>query len=207
MAEPAYPLTLPRSEDGRAWPTPGEWTYEDYLRLPDDGNRYEVIRGHLYVSAAPMIGHQFVVTRGISILETFVRARKLGMVLGAPVDILLPRGIGTPVQPDIVFIRAENQPRWHDPNFKGAPDLVVEVLSPSTRRVDLKVKLEAYRDAGVPEYWVVDPQARTIVLYRLSEDGRSYVELGRGGMEDTVTSAVLPGLELAVRDLFLLSPA
>jgi len=202
MAEPAYPLTLPRSEDGRAWPDPGEWTYEDYLRLPDDGNRYEVIRGRLYVSAAPRIGHQVVVTRGLSILETFVGEHDLGMVVGAPVDILLPRGIGTPVQPDIVFIRAENQPRWHDPNFKGVPDLVVEVLSPSTRRVDLKVKLEAYRDAGIPEYWVIDPLARTIILHGLSEDGRSYVELGRYGMEDTVTSAVLPGLRLEVRKLF-----
>ena len=200
MAEPAYTRSLPDREDGRNWPVQGQWTYEDYLRLPDDGNRYEVIRGVLYVTAAPFVKHQFVVSELSFQLGSFVRRNQLGVVLGAPVDILLPFGIATPVEPDIVFFRTGNEPRWEDKNFKGVPDLVVEVLSRSTKSRDRRIKFEAYRDAGIPEYWMVDPDARTVVVYVLK--GKEYVELCRGGAGEKVRSSVLAGFELAVADLF-----
>lgn len=200
MAEPAYPRSLPDREDGRNWPAQGRWTYEDYLRLPDDGNRYEVIRGVLYVTAAPFFKHQIVVGELFSYFRAFIREHELGVVVGAPIDILLPFGIATPVEPDIVFFRTGNEPGWEDKNFQGVPDLVVEVLSRSTKSRDRRIKFEAYRDAGIPEYWMVDPDARTIVVYTLK--AKEYTELCRGGEGEKVRSAVLAGFELVVSDLF-----
>src|SRR3954454_600148 len=197
MTEPAYRLDLPETE---AWPRQGEWTYEDYLRLPDDGNRYEVIRGALYVTAAPNFKHQFSVVKLVSALDRFVSERDFGVVLAAPFDVLLPVGIASPVEPDVMFFRAGNEPREDDKNFQGVPDLIAEVLSPRTRSLDRKVKLEAYQDAGVPEYWRVDPAARMVIVDIL-ENGR-YVEFCRGGMGDRVRSAVLPGFEVEVARLF-----
>src|SRR5215213_7762286 len=90
MAEPATLRTL--SDEG-SWPAPGEWTYEDYLRLPDDGNRYEVIRGFLYVTAAPYPMHQYVLSRLHLLMGGFIMEKGLGVLLGAPMDVLLPRRI------------------------------------------------------------------------------------------------------------------
>lgn len=203
MAEPAYRLKFPETQDGRAWPAQGAWTYEDYLRLPDDGQRYEVIRGVLYVSPPPLIGHQFTVMELGRGLAGFVSEHRLGIVLPAPVDIKLPHGIATPVQPDLVFIPKKHPLRSQDRFFEGVPALVVEVISPSTRRVDERVKLEAYRDSGVLEYWLVDPRSRTVVILGLEPDGKSYRELQRAGMGETARSAVLPGFEVSADEIFL----
>ncbi|HEX7184425.1 MAG TPA: Uma2 family endonuclease [Thermoanaerobaculia bacterium] len=203
MAEPARSPVLPAALDGHAWPAQGEWTYEDSLRLPDDGSRYEVIRGSLYGTAAPYPLHQYVSSQLHLLLGSFVAERKLGVVLSAPMDVLLPRRIGDPVQPDIFFLRSGNQPRWEvDGSFAGAPDLVVEVLSPRTAHRDRNLKRDAYCEAGVREYWLVDPWKRTALVYVLSNDRRRYVELCRGGEGETVRSVELPGLEVRVGDLF-----
>jgi Uma2 family endonuclease len=197
MSEPAYRLDLPETE---AWPRQGDWTYEDYLRLPDDGNRYEVIRGVLYVTPAPNFKHQFSVAKLVSALDRFVSERGLGVVLAAPFDVLLPVGIASPVEPDVLFFRAGNVPQEDDKSFQGVPDLVVEVLSRRTRSRDRKIKLPAYQDAGVPEAWTVDPDTRRVVVYVL-QNGR-YAEHCRGGMGDKVRSSVLPGFEVEVAGLF-----
>ena len=202
MAEPAHRLILPEREDARAWPAPGQWTYEDYRQLPDDGQRYEVIRGFLYVSPAPSILHQRTVSRLFRLLDRFVLDQDLGEVLVAPVDVLLPRGITSPVQPDLIFFRKGNEPSEQALNFQGIPDLVVEVLSPRTRRLNLTVKLAAYRDAGVPEVWFADPQPRSLSIHALSEDGKTYVELSRGGGGKAIVSRVLPGLQLEISKVF-----
>src|SRR3954469_25062604 len=99
MTEPAYRLDLPETE---AWPRQGSWTYEDYLRLPDDGNRYEIIRGVLYVTPAPNFAHQFAVMKLGRYFDEFVFDQGLGVVLTAPFDILLPFGIASPVEPDVM---------------------------------------------------------------------------------------------------------
>jgi Uma2 family endonuclease len=201
MAQPAIPRTLLEGNDGAQWPAQGAWTYEDYLRLPDDGNRYEVIWGSLYVTAAPIYPHQYAVLKLSRFLDEHVSAAELGTVLTAPFDVLLPLGIGTPVEPDVLFFRAGNEPVGEDKNFEGVPDLIAEVLSPKTRRRDRTVKLQAYQDAGVPEYWLVDPRDRTVEIYILGRDLR-YTEHCRGGEGDRVRSAVLPGFDLAVAGLF-----
>jgi Uma2 family endonuclease len=203
MAEQAYPLAFLDGDEGQAWPAQGEWTYEDYLRLPDDGRRYEVIRGYLYVTAAPPFEHQHSVTQFTLKLGNFVSERRLGLVLVAPFDILLPERIGDPVEPDILYFRPENRPRRGDKNFQGVPDLVVEVLSPRTRLYDRNIKLSAYAEAGIPEYWLVDPWARTVEIFGFRDGGKSYVELARGGPCETVSSFVIPGFQVAVDDLFL----
>jgi Uma2 family endonuclease len=202
MSEPARPLTLPEREGARSWPAQGRWTYDDYRQLPSDGQRYEVIRGHLYVSPAPSTDHQRCVVRLFRKLDRFASEHGLGEVFSAPYDILLPRGISAPIQPDLMFFRTGNEPRSGTPNFQGVPDLVVEVLSPGTRHLDIRIKLPAYRDAGVPEVWFADPQARTLTVYGLGQDGKSYVELSRGGPGDAVTSRVLPGLRIEISEIF-----
>jgi Uma2 family endonuclease len=201
MAEPAYPLTLPE-DDGRAWPAQGRWTYEDYLRLPDDGQRYEVIRGFLYVSPAPSFDHQYTVWTLGRLLGNFVAEHCLGVLLGAPFDIRLPRGIANPVQPDLIFFRRERQPRSGDRGFDGAPDLVVEVVSPGNWRLDRKIKLSAYHEAGIPETWLVDPIARTVEVFVLEPDRAEYLLRERRSEGEIVGSMVLPDLRIAVADLF-----
>jgi Uma2 family endonuclease len=203
MAEPARSPALPAALEGHAWPAQGDWAYEDYLRLPEDGNRYEVIRGFLYVTAAPYPLHQYVCSRLSLLVGRFIDERQLGILLSAPLDVRLPQRIGDPVQPDLVFLQTGNQPRWEtDRSFDGVPDLAMEVLSRSTAHRDRKIKKDAYREAGVREYWLVDPWMRTVEIYILSEDRRRYDELCRGGEGDTVRSAALPGLEAHVGDLF-----
>jgi Uma2 family endonuclease len=202
MGEPAKSLAFPLEDDDRSWPVQGQWTYADYARLPDDGCRYEVIRGHLYVTPAPNFDHQYAVTRFSWLLTQFGVETGLGFALAAPFDILLPDGIASPIEPDIVFFRTGNQPRSGDPNFQGVPDLVIEVESPKTRKRDRTVKQDAYRDAGVPEYWRASPRTRTVTVLVLSEDRTRYVELGCFGPGDMIRSSILPGLAIAVNSLF-----
>jgi Uma2 family endonuclease len=201
MTEPAYPLEFLAKDPGRNWPVQGAWTYESYRRLPNDGQRYEVIRGHLYVTPAPAYNHQFAVWQLSRLIGNFVVEKDLGVILLAPFDIRLPGGIASPVQPDLAFVRTANQPRPGDGSFKGIPDLVVEVLSPGTRRFDRTIKLAAYRDAGVPEIWFADPMPRRFQVLALSSD-RKYVEQGSFGPGEVVTSDVLPGLQLEVGQVF-----
>ncbi|MFQ5595393.1 MAG: Uma2 family endonuclease, partial [Anaerolineae bacterium] len=154
--------------EGGPWPAQGEWAYEDYLRLPDDGRRYEIIEGVLYVTAAPRFNHQYVVGELFAALRAYIRQHHLGVVIPAPFEVHLP-DIAWPVQPDVLFIRAERQPLPEASSFEGTPDLVVEVLSPSTARRDRVVKFWAYERAGVPEYWIVDPRVPMIEVYVLQE--------------------------------------
>jgi Uma2 family endonuclease len=201
MGEPARSLTFPWEDDDRSWPAQGQWTYADYARLPDDGYRYEVIRGHLYVTPAPNFDHQYVVWRFNQTFGRFVDENQLGVVLTAPFDVLLPAGIADPVEPDLLLIRTENIPGPEDPNFQGVPDLVIEVESPRTRKRDRTIKQDAYRDAGVPEYWRASPRTRKVTVLVLSEDRARYVERVYGP-GDTLRSSLLPGLAIRVDDLF-----
>lgn len=184
----------------RPWPPPqGEWAYEDWLRLPDDGWQYEVIKGVLYMTPAPTPRHQRISGNlGFQMLA-FVRARQLGEVYDAPIDVYLP-GQETPVQPDLIFV---TQDRLHivdlDDAVHGAPDLIVEILSPSDWLKDRKVKFALYQETGVREYWIVDPRTRTIEVYVLR--GGRYDLIGQWGDEETARSEVLARLEVAVGEV------
>ena len=205
LQESVLPAVIPRRlprllTKKRDWPSQGEWTYEDYKRLPDDGPRYEIIGGVLYMTPAPGFDHQYIVGELFAILRAFIRKHQLGLVLVAPFEVRLP-DVAPVVQPDLLFIAAERKPLPGDQAFSGAPDLVVEVLSPSTTRTDRVVKFSAYERAGVGEYWLVNPSARTAEVYALSEDG-IYELHGEFSASGTVTSRVLSGLAFPLDDLF-----
>ncbi len=138
------------------------------------------------MTPAPAYDHQFSVTKLTSFLDVFVTEHDLGVVLVAPFDVRLPRRLADPVEPDLIFFRKGNEPQSGDKLFTGVPDLVVEVLSPKTRRIDKGTKLEIYQEAGIPEYWLVDPLSRTVVTFRLGDAG-VYVETASASEGKTVT--------------------
>ncbi len=193
------PPSLPDRE--RDWPVQGEWTYEDYRRLPDDGRRYEIIEGVLHVTAAPNFDHKYTSGEIFAVLRAHVREHQLGIVISAPFEVYLP-DVAQVVQPDVLFIALERVPPPGAAGFSGAPDLIVEVLSPSTARTDRLVKFSAYERAAVREYWLVDPRTHSVEVYSLSEDG-TYEMAGQYTPGETVTSAVLSDLALPVDDLFV----
>jgi Uma2 family endonuclease len=176
-----------------------EWTYEDYLNLPDDGCRYEIIEGILYMSNAPSFDHQYTVMEIAFNLKSFVNQNKLGYVLTAPFEIHLAEKT-RPVQPDVLFIGAERGLLQGAKYFEGSPDLVVEVLSPSTRRLDQFTKFSAYEKAQVPEYWIADPKSRLVQVYTL--DNQEYVLLGDFMGDEVIESKVLAGLKIMTDSLF-----
>src|SRR5258708_4783137 len=135
-------------------------TYQDLLRLPEDLLRHELIDGEHFMSPAPALKHQRIVVNLARILSTFVRAHRLGEVLVAPVDVLFSeRDV---VEPDLLYVSAAHADRMRERYVAGAPDLVVEVLSPSNPGYDRIKKLRLYEAQGVPEYWIVDPPTETL---------------------------------------------
>ncbi len=182
----------------RQWPEPGAWTYEDYRELPDDGYRYEVIEGELYMTPAPNIGHQKSSGELELALRIFVKKNKLGVVLDAPCDVVLEPN-GTPVQPDILFVSNDRLNIITEQNVSGPPDLIIEILSPSTRDHDRDTKFTLYEEAGVREYWLVDPAARMIEVFVLAEG--AYTLLGRFGAEESARSQVLAGFSVTVAEV------
>lgn len=140
------------------------WTYDEFARLPNDGNRYEIIAGDLYVTPAPTLIHQRIVTRLVVTLDSFVREYSLGELFVGPVDVLFAEG--DYLAPDMVFVRADRSEILHERGVEGAPDLVIEVVSPSTAGRDRTLKRERYAAYGVAEYWVVDANTRRVEIYR-----------------------------------------
>jgi len=195
-----YPAACLPYTTGKIWPAQGRWTYEDYRRLPDDGRYYQVIRGVLYVEPVRTFGHQEALGHLAYPLSRFAAEHRLGIVLLSPFDVILPKGIATPIHPDLLLIREEDRPPPGAENLQELPGLVVEILEPITAEFDERVKLPAYRDAGVPEVWVVDPEGCTVVVYGWKEG--QFTELERGGEGDEVGSVALPGFRFQVGEVF-----
>lgn len=163
--------------------------YEDLLQMPEDGKRYEIIRGELEVAASPTPDHQAVVSDTNDLLKAFVRANDLGKVYLGPVDVrLTPHDI---VVPDILFVAKARLGIVGPSLIEGAPDLVVEVLSPSNRAHDQVRKAALYAAARVPEYWLIDPTYATIEIRSLVAGVYEPVRPERDGR---IGSVVLPGL-------------
>lgn len=175
------------------------WRYEDYLQLPDDGKRYEIIEAVLYVANAPTIEHQYAVNRISFYLQLATIERDLGIVLIAPLEVHLSEST-RPVQPDVLFIRKDRQSILTPQLCAGAPDLIVEVISPSSLRLDRQVKYRTYEAHGVTEYWLVDPKVRGVEIYVLA-DGE-YALLGQYTEDDVIESTVVPGLQIVAKTLF-----
>jgi Uma2 family endonuclease len=174
-------------------------TYEDYVRIPDDGKRHEIIDGEHYVSAAPFIRHQRLVVRLTHRLEDFIESHPLGEIFIAPTDVILsPNDI---VQPDLLFISYERSAIVEEKNVQGAPDLVIEIHSGSSRRVDRGAKRRAYERWGVLEYWMLDPERKEADVCERTAQGllRQRALLSR---EDVLTTPLLPGLEIPLAEIF-----
>ena len=151
------------------------------------------------MTPSPNTKHQVVIGNLFFALRLYLQQRPLGLVLTSPIDVLLPQEIGAPVQPDILFIRDERRQILGEKYIQGAPDLVVEVLSPSNWKDDRSLKFDVYARAGVPEYWIVDPERRTFEVFLLNED--VYTLHGRFGDGDTASSPLLAGFEVAVDEI------
>ena len=172
-------------------------TYEDYRATADD-KRYELLNGDLMMVPAPNIKHQSILIRLGRELSRFTEENGLGEVYVAPVDVVLSDT--DVVQPDVLFISRAREHTITDENVRGAPDLVIEILSPSTADRDVGYKHDLYGRHGVLEYWIVDPTAESVAVHR-QRDGR--LELaGTFSRRDSLATALLEGLQLELGDIF-----
>lgn len=176
----------------------GQWTYEDYLSLPDDGNHYEIVNGVLYMTPSPTGEHQDAIGRIYHYLLVHLEFAGLGKVRFAPFDVRLsPKHV---FQPDVLVVLNAHRDRIQRRYILGAPDLVVEIASPSTASIDRREKQDAYAHFGIPEYWIVDADARTVEVLTLEQD--KYRSLGVFEGEDTLPSHIVPNLPVQVHQFF-----
>ncbi len=179
---------------------PVRFTYEDYLLIPEDGKRHEIIDGEEYVAPAPNTRHQRITMRLSAFLFNHLEAHDLGEVFAAPIDVILSDY--DVVQPDVLFVAKAHADRVGEHGITGAPDLIVEVLSEGNRRHDEVRKRKLYERFGVGEYWIVDPELETVKVYRMTD--RGYVRAAEWSREngDTLTTPLLPGFTLSLDALF-----
>lgn len=171
------------------------FTYEDYKSLPDcEGKHYELLDGELLLTPSPTWKHQQISGRLEFVLTAFVTQHQLGDVAHAPLDVLLGEDVA---QPDILFISHERADIIHDEAVRGAPDLTIEILSPSTADRDLGYKRKIYETHGVKEYWIVDPDLQTIeVILFETAASTTFQE------KDQLTSPTLDGLSVSLQEIF-----
>jgi Uma2 family endonuclease len=174
-------------------------THADFLLLPEDGQRHELVDGEHFVSPGPRVRHQRIVGELYFALATWLRSGGSGELLLSPMDVILSDH--DVVEPDLVYLRAESPATVSD-WVRGVPELLVEVLSPTSRHHDEVRKRALYERFGVAEYWLVDPEAETVKVYRL-EGGRFARPLLLSRAEgDVLISPLLPGLQLVLDALF-----
>lgn len=177
------------------------WNYERWEQLPADGNRFEVIDGVLYMSTAPGFFHQRSVVRLVQMVATPLEDQGIAISAVAPIGVLMPGC--DPVQPDFLLIRSERSGIIaEDGRIRGVPDLIAEVLSPNHPELDTLVKLNAYARAGVPEYWILRPESRDVLVHTQPHSASgvyAWVTLFASG--DEIVSPTLP-IRVPVVQLF-----
>ena len=175
-----------------------KFTYEDYLLFSEDGNRHELIDGEHYMNPAPVIKHQRVSRNLLLILCNFVKKNKLGEVFDAPCDIVFSDV--DVVQPDIVFISNKNKRIITEKNVQGPPDLVIEIISETTRKMDKVIKRRLYEKFGVKEYWIIDPVVDSLEVYKPTQEG--YKKIAEYEKGDKFSSELLKGLTINLAEIF-----
>ena len=168
------------------------WTAADWEQLPhEDGARYEIIDGVLYVSTAPSVRHQRVIRRAVLQLVDQIDERGLGMTLWSPIGVFMPGS--DPVQPDVLVVLAADFAIIGERRIDGVPALMVEVLSPSNPEHDLVTKRATYARAGVPEYWVFRPEERDVLVHSEPDPGAGmYLQVRRIPSAGELISPTLP---------------
>ena len=185
-----------------AAPADTRFTYDDFVLLPDDRKRHEIIDGEHYVTPSPNVRHQRLVRRLLLEIELYLKANpRAGEVFSAPLDVVLSHV--DVVEPDLLFVAGDQTDILTEKNIQGAPALVVEVLSKGTRKRDAQIKRRLFERTGVREYWLVDPELDTVQVFRPSPEGKlaRVVELtSEDG--DVLTTPLLPGCQIDLRELF-----
>ncbi len=178
-----------------------EWTYEEFMTLPEGGPyRYEIIDGELFMTPSPTPRHQRISRKLLLVIGKFLETHSVGEIFSAPCDVVFSRDPLQVAEPDLLFVSKAHASIVTEKNIQGVPDLLVEILSPGTAENDRRVKFSLYERFGVPEYWIVDPEAETVQVYRLS-DGR-YGTCREFRKEDALDSPLLPGLSIPLVEVF-----
>lgn len=176
-----------------------KYTIEDYMKTPDD-IRYELIEGELLMTPSPITKHQRAVGKFYIKLDNYVTIHGLGEVFVCPYDVVLDNE--NVFEPDVIFVSNENSSIITEANIKGAPDFVIEVLSPSTAQRDILKKKRIYAEYGVKEYWIADPQEKRVELYILHKKQfdlkKSYAQYD----VDAIESVILQGLRIPLKEVF-----
>ena len=196
-------LVIPTEAPAVPGPPQGQWRYADWEDLPDDGNRYEIIDGVVYMTTAPSSFHQWITGRLWRYVAIPAEDQKLGYAFSAPIGVIMPGC--DPVQPDFVVVLQEHASIIHDKRIWGVPDLIIEILSPHNAAYDREVKLAAYARASLPEYAIVDPRTRTLTHHRLEAPGR-YAAPRIYQEAESLCFACLPTITISVGDLFAGAP-
>jgi Uma2 family endonuclease len=178
------------------------WNREMWEQLPDDGNRYEVIDGVLYMTTSPSNFHQWISRVVFVTLYQQIDTLGIGVTHYSPMGVFMPGC--DPVQPDIFVVRSENMGIFRDRHVFGVPDLSIEILSPSNSIQDTQIKRGAYARAGVPEYWIVNPRRRDVLIYSAPQAG-SYSQEQRFAEGEELVSPTL-SVRAAVAEFFAGAP-
>ncbi len=187
----ATALTTPSKPDLLLRSLEATWNRERWEQIGDDGNRYEVIGGVLYMSTVPRPVHQLVSRLAQRQLYLYVDDRGFGITLNAPIGLFMPGC--DPVQPDLLVIRTDNLDMIRAEGIEGLPALLVEILSPSNRSHDLVTKLAAYARAGVPEYWVFRPREHDVLVHSNPEPATGlYLQVTHIPPDGELISPTLP---------------
>jgi len=180
------------------------WSYARWSKLPDDGHRYEVIDGVLYKTTAPSFFHQWIIRQIVRALLSQIDDMGVGITTWSPIGLLMPGC--DPVQPDIVVVRSAERDMIYDRRINGVPALIVEVLSPSNAEKDTEIKRAAYARAGLPEYWIVRPAERDLLLLsRPDQASGLYLQSANVAPDGELVSPTLP-LRAAIAGFFAGSP-
>ena len=197
VASPAATKRTVTFQVAELFPAQGEWAESDYFSLPDTNRLMELNEGLLIMPPHPTQSHQYSVLELAVQLRRFVQPRDLGEVYVAPLPVRL--WSGKVREPDVLFMAKEHADRMAEQYF-GPPDLVMEVTSPSTIHTDRAQKAAEYARAGIREYWLIDPNARTVEVLALA--GQKYEPAGAWSVGENARSAVLIGFEVVVARLF-----
>jgi Uma2 family endonuclease len=192
---------MPGHDEMRPAGTGVKLTYADFVLFPDDGKRHELIDGEHYVSPSPSLRHQIILGHLYLLIGTYLDARPVGRAFMAPLDTILSRF--DVVEPDLLFVSRAREPELLGGQWvTGAPDLVVEIGSPSTRKRDETIKRRLYERTGVSEYWMIDPEVDVIRVYRRAGDTfEKAVELSLEAV-DVLTTPLLPDLAMPLTRIF-----
>ncbi len=177
-----------------------KFTYDDFLRFPDDGKRHEIIDGDHYVTPSPNTRHQRISGQLFWLLRRYLELHPIGEMFAAPFDVVFSNL--NVVEPDLLYISRDRTGVLTDTHVRGAPDLVVEILSPGTRKIDERTKRALYERFDVREYWVVDPERDAIAAHRRIEGTLARVSELTAERGDALTTPLLPGFAALLTTVF-----